>query len=325
MLPRPDVRHRFPAAFAVLLALASARSWAATPPWKVAGGFSTDYEHLTIEVKPLSKNVYFLHGSGGNTAALLGPEGTLLVDTELAAVAAKLKAALDTLKAGPTRYVITTHYHSDHAGGNSLFRKGGAVLIAQEQCRARLIQSQVILYGGWVSPAIPEEEAPTMTFSRILTLYFNGEEVTAMHLQPSHSDGDAVVYFKHANVVHLGDIYINGLYPIIDIGAKGTIEGYFPVIDEVLSRIDDRTIVIPGHGPVSNKRELQFYRDMLWTVRNRVSALVAQGKSLEEVIAARPSQEFDEAWASDRVGPDGFAAMVYQSLTGRRLQWRPAH
>jgi cyclase len=297
---------------------------AAGPPWKIAGGFSMDWEHVTIEVRPLAKNVYFLHGSGGNTVALLGPDGTLLVDTEFGPVAPKLKAALGGLGAGPTRYVISTHFHSDHTGGNPFFRKEGAVLIAQSQCRARLLQGEFSPYWGHFSPATPAEDAPTLTFENTLTLYFDGEEVTASHLQPSHTDGDTVVYFKNANVVHMGDIYINGLYPYVDVGAKGTIDGYFPVLDGVLSKTDAKTIVIAGHGPVSNRAELQAYRDMLWTVRNRVAALISQGKSFEEILAARTSREYDDAWASDRVGPEGFAVMIYQSLTGRHLDWHPA-
>jgi cyclase len=325
LLKPVSVRATFSATLGLLFAVLQLQeSRAAASPWKIAGGFSMDWEHVTIEVRPLAKNVYFLHGSGGNTVALLGPDGVLLVDTEFGPVAPKLKAALVSLGAGPTRYVISTHFHSDHTGGNAFFRKEGAVLIAQTQCRARLLEGEFSPYWGHFSPATPVEDAPTLTFENSLTLYFDGEDVTARHLQPSHTDGDTVVFFKNANVVHLGDIYINGLYPYVDVGAKGTIDGYFPVLDDVLSRTDAKTIVIAGHGPISNRGELQAYRDMLWTVRNRVAALLAQGKSLDEIIGARPSREYDEAWASDRVGPDGFAVMIYQSLTGRHLDWHPS-
>jgi cyclase len=139
----------------------------------------------------------------------------------------------------------------------------------------------------------------------------------------AHTDGDTVVYFKKANVVHMGDIFVNNLYPYIDLNAKGNIDGYFPVIDDVLARINDSTIVVPGHGDVTDKRRLQACRDMLWTIRGRIAALVGEGKSLEDIIAANPSREFDREWASKRVGPDGITAMIYQSLTGRRLDWHP--
>jgi glyoxylase-like metal-dependent hydrolase (beta-lactamase superfamily II) len=323
-----DVAHPLPMHSTLLAALCLVslgmvlpQSQAAGPPWKVAGGFSMDWDNLKIEVQPLAPNVYFLHGSGGNTVALVGPEGSLLVDTEFAPVAPKLKAALASLGAGPTRYVISTHFHSDHTGGNAFFIKEGAIVIAQTQCRARLLTSEYSPFWGSHSPATPPEEAPTLTYENSLTLHFDGEEVTASHLQPSHTDGDTVVFFKKANVVHLGDIYINGLYPYVDVAAKGTIDGYFPELDDVLSKTDSKSIIIAGHGPISNRSELQAYRDMLWVVRNRVSAMIAQGKTLEEIIAARPSREYDDAWASNRVGPDGFAAVIYQSLTGLRLDW----
>ena len=283
-----------------------------------------DFEHLQIEVIPVAKDVYFLHGSGGNILAVVGPEGTLLVDTEFAPVAPKIEAALKGIGAGPVRYVISSHFHSDHTGGNSYFLHKGAVVIAQEQCRARLLVSTFSRYWNEASPAIPEADAPNLTYQHTLTLRFDGSEIVASHVQPAHTDGDTVVYVRPANVVHLGDVFINGLYPFVDVAAKGTIDGYFPVIDDVLSKIDDHTVVVPGHGPVTDRSRLKFYRDMLWTVRNRVAAMVAKGMSLEEIIAANPSKEFDPEWASDRVGPDGFAVMIYQSLTGRRLDWHPS-
>lgn len=226
----------------------------AASPWKIAGGFSMDFEHMTIDVRPLAPNVYFLHGSGGNTVALVGPDGSLLVDTEFAPVAPKLKAALAGLGAGPVKYVISTHFHSDHTGGNAFFLKEGAVVIAQTQCRARLLESEFSPFWGSHSPATPPEEAPNLTFEHSLTLHIDGEEVTALHLTPSHTDGDTVVFFKKANVVHLGDVYINGLYPYIDVGAKGTIEGYFPVIDDVLAKTDSKSVIIAGHGPIEPRR-----------------------------------------------------------------------
>jgi cyclase len=303
------------------LALCCLPAHAGGPPWRVADGFSTDWEGLKIEVRELAPHVYLLHGSGGNTLASVGPDGTLLVDTEFAQVAPKLKAALNQLKAGPVRYVISTHYHSDHTGGNGAFHQDGAVVVAQENCRLRMTQTQYSSFWQRSSSPPPASDVPTLTFDRRLNLFFNGEEVEAVHNQPAHTDGDAIVYFRHANVVHLGDIFVNNLYPYIDLGAQGRIDGYFPVIDQVLAMIDDRTQVVPGHGPTATKQELTAYRDMLRTVRDRVAAQIAQGASLEEILASHPSREFDDKYATDRVGPEGFVAMVYQSLTGKRLDW----
>jgi cyclase len=319
----------WPAAAALTLALFAAINFPATPafagpPWKVSGGFSTDWQGLQIEVSPLAPHVYLLHGSGGNTVASIGPDGTLLVDPEFVPVAPKLKQALGLLGAGPVRYVLATHYHPDHTGGNEAFARDGAIIVAQEKARNRLLQRQYSHYWArWTEP-VPPAAAPSLTFDHTLTLQFNGEEVKAIHNRPAHTDSDAIVYFKTSNVVHMGDIFLTDLYPYIDIGADGTIDGYVPVIDEVLGMIDDTTKVVPGHGAVATRADLKAYRDMLLTVRQRVAAQVAQGASLEQVIASRPSREFDEERASDRVGPEGFVAMVYQSLTGQRLDWQPA-
>ena len=315
-MPNPS---RFVLAMLALLSLPAAVR--AGPPWKVATGFSSDWDHVTVDVQPLAPNVYLLHGSGGNVVALVGAGGTLLVDDEFAQMGPKLKAKLGELGSGPVRYVINTHYHTDHTGANVFFLKEGALVIAQENCRADMLVSHYSQHWKSHSAVIPESEAPGLTYKDRLTLYFNGEEVTAFHNQPSHTDGDTVVYLRHANVVHLGDVYINLLYPYIDVATKGTINGYMPVIDEVLAMIDDHTKVIPGHGPVATKAELKAYRDMLETVRDRVAAGIARGESLETIIAGHPSAEFDQVWASDRVGPEDFTAMVYQSLTGKRLDW----
>jgi glyoxylase-like metal-dependent hydrolase (beta-lactamase superfamily II) len=308
-----------PALLALAWSLAPAAGAAA--PWKVATGFSSDWAHVTIDARPLAPHVYLLHGSGGNVLALVGPDGTLLVDDEFAPLGPKLKAKLAELGSGPVRYVINTHYHVDHSGANAFFQKEGALIIAQENCRADMLVSHYSVHWKSHSAVVPESEAPGLTYQDRLTLYLDGEEVTAFHNQPSHTDGDSVVYFRHANVVHLGDVFVNLLYPYIDLATRGTINGYLPVIDEVLALIDDRTKVVPGHGPVATKAELKAYRDMLQTVRDRVAAGVARGDSLEAIIASHPSAEFDPVWASDRVGPEDFTAMVYQSLTGKRLDW----
>jgi len=296
---------------------------AVTAKPRIADGFSTDWANLTIEVRELAQGVYLLHGSGGNTLASVGADGTLLVDTEFAQVAPKLKAALAKLQAGPVKYVISSHYHGDHTGANAAFHEEGATIVGQENCRLRMTESRLSGLTGKTSPPAPLASLPTLTYDRRLTLYMNGEEIEAFYKQPSHTDGDSIVYFHHANVVHMGDVFVNNLYPYIDMGAKGTIDGYFPVIDEVLGRIDDGTKVVPGHGPLATKKELKAYRDMLQTVRDRVAAQIAGGKTLEEILASHPTLEFDAQYATDRVDGDGFVATVYQSLTGKRLDWHP--
>ncbi|QND54362.1 MBL fold metallo-hydrolase (plasmid) [Phyllobacterium sp. 628] len=302
----------------------SATAAFAGPPWKVSDGFSMDWDNLKVQAQPLAKNLFLLHGSGGNTLASVGPEGTLLVDTEFAKAAPKLKLALNDLGAGPVKYVIGTHYHPDHMGGDAAFRADGATSISQANCRGRLLEEQFSYFWNRKSTPIALADAPSLTFDRELTLHMNDEVVDLIHQdQPAHTDCDTIVYFRNANVVHMGDIYLNGLYPYIDIAAKGTIDGYFPVIDAVLKQTDDKTQVVPGHGNLATRRELVQYRTMLQTVRDRVAEKIAKGATLEDIIAAQPTREFDDEWASDRVGPEGFVAMVYQSLTGKRFDWQP--
>jgi glyoxylase-like metal-dependent hydrolase (beta-lactamase superfamily II) len=306
-------------AFACVLSggIASAQQAAPVKP-RIAEGFSTDWEHLTIEVRELAPGVYLLHGSGGNTLASIGPDGTLLVDTEYQQVAPKLKDALGKLHAGPVKYVISSHYHGDHTGANGAFSADGAILVAQENCRLRMTQSLPNAVTGKMGAPAPAANWPALTYDKRLTIYMNGEEIEGYYKQPSHTDGDTVTYFHHANVVHLGDVFVNNLYPIIDLGAGGSIDGYFPVIDEVLGRIDDKTQVVPGHGPLATKRELKAYRDMLQTVRDRVAAQIAAGKTLPEIVAGRLTGEFDAQYSTDRVDGDKFVTTVYRSLTGMR-------
>jgi len=215
---------------------------------RVADGFSTDWANLKMESRELASQVYLLHGSGGNTVALIGPDGTLLVDPSFGQVAPKLKAALHGMGAGPVRYVIDTHYHSDHSGGNGAFAKDGAAVIGQEECRTRMMETQHSSFWGSTTLPSPAADLPTLTYERRLTLEFDGEEIIAFHNQPSHTDGDTIVYFRKANVVHMGDIFVNNLFPYIDVGAKGRVDGYLPVIDEVLGMIDDRTLVVRVMG-----------------------------------------------------------------------------
>jgi cyclase len=282
--------------------------------WKTAGGFSMDFAHVTIETTQLADHTYLLHGSGGNMVVSVGPDGILLVDSEFPPMAAKIMAAIAKIQPGPVRFLVDTHWHIDHSGCNSAFMKTGTTVIAQDNVRERLLGMKNDWYFGQPIPEVARAGAPTLTYSKEMTIHMNGEDVLLFHDVPAHTDGDTVVYFPKANVIHLGDVYINGLYPIIDLGSQGTIQGYFPVLDHALALINDQTKVIPGHGPVASKKDLQFYRDMLLTIRDRVQAMISQGKTLNEIIAANPSKEFDHDWASDRVGPAAVTKMIYQSL-----------
>jgi cyclase len=285
---------------------------------RIASGFSTDWAHLTMEKHELAPGLWFLHASGGNTVALVGSEGTMLVDPSFAQVAPVLQKTLAGMHAGNVRFVIDSHYHSDHSGANGAFRQQGAVLVAQENDRLRMMSATFSGITHKISPPAPEANWPTVTYDKHMVIHLDGEEVELVHDQPAHTDGDTIVYFKHANVVHLGDVFVNNLYPYIDLGVGGRVDGYFPMIDAVLARIDDKTVVIPGHGPIATKAQLRAYRDMIQTVRDRVAAQIAAGKTLDQVLAMKLAAEFDPQYATDRVDGNRFVTLVYESLTGTK-------
>jgi glyoxylase-like metal-dependent hydrolase (beta-lactamase superfamily II) len=304
------MRRHFVIALGLLL-LSTSHGWA----WKTASGFSMDWPNVTVETQKLSGSTYCLHGSGANVCASVGPDGILLVDAEFEPMTIKIKKALTALDPGPVRYLIDTHWHTDHTGGNADFAKTGTVVIAQRNVLLRMQSPQFLPFLNLKCDPAPREAWPKITYNDAMTLSFNGEDIQLFHLGPAHTDGDTVVYFPKSNVLCMGDIYINGLYPIIDLGSAGTINGYFGMIDKALTLANAETKVVPGHGPVATVKDLIAYRDMLLTLRDRVLSMKADGKSLPEILQANPSHEFDAAWASDRVGPDGVTKMIYESLS----------
>lgn len=273
-----------------------------------------DFPHVVVTTQKLGDHTYLLLGSGANVTASAGPDGVLLVDSEFAPMTPKLKDALAKLNPDPIRYLIDTHWHSDHSGGNAGFAKQGTVVIAQANVLARLRSPQFLPFFALKTEAQPPEAWPRITYRDEMTLRFNGEDLRLFHLGPAHTDGDTIVYLPKSNVLCMGDIYINGLYPIIDTGSAGTVDGYFPMIDKALSMIDDQTQVVPGHGPVGTKKSLELYRDMLLTLRDRIQKMKQSGMPLTEIEKANPSREFDADWASDRVGPDAVTKMIYESM-----------
>jgi glyoxylase-like metal-dependent hydrolase (beta-lactamase superfamily II) len=245
-----------------------------------------------------------------------GPDGILLIDTEFAPLTPKIVAAIAKIQPGPIKFLFNTHWHTDHTGGNADFARAGTIIFALDRSRTRMMSEQYFKQFNHVIPASPPSAWPVLTFPREMTLHWNGEDVRFWFHVAAHTDCDTMVWFPKSNVLHLGDIFINGLYPLIDIHGGGHIDGYVPACDDALALINDDTKVIPGHGSVATKKELQAYRDMLATLRDRVAAMIAAGKSLPEILAANPSRDLDPVWASDRVGPDDIVTMMHESLTG---------
>ncbi len=267
-----------------------------------------------ITVERLRGNISVLMGSGGNIVALTGAEGKLLVDTGIAVSRPKIQAALDGLSPVPLKYVVNTHWHWDHTDGNAWAHELGATIIGQENLLKRLSATTRVEEWNYTFQPWPVGGRPTVTFKTEKTLKLNGETILLKNYGHGHTDGDTSVYFKRADVLVLGDIWWNGHYPFIDNGVGGGIDNVIRWVNASLSRATDKTLIIPGHGPVGTRAQLVEYRDMLVAARKNVARLKSQGKSLEEVIAAKPTAAYDAKWGGFLIDPAFFTRIVYAGL-----------
>jgi glyoxylase-like metal-dependent hydrolase (beta-lactamase superfamily II) len=274
-----------------------------------------DWSKVEVKVVPVAGGVSMLVGQGGNIGVTSGKDGIFLIDDQFEPLLPKIRAAVKTLGDGPIRFVVNTHFHGDHTGSNAKLYESGAVIIAQENVRKRLGVERVNPRTKERTPPKPPDAWPLVTYASGVNLYLNGDELEVIHVPQAHTDGDSIIRFKKANVVHMGDTFFNGNYPFIDLDAGGSIDGIIAAADRVLPTIDDKTKLIPGHGPLGTKADLQTYRNVLGTIRDRVKALIAQGKTLEQIIAAKPSAQFDATWGKGFMGPDLFVSFVHRSLT----------
>jgi len=256
----------------------------------------------TVQTVNIAPGIYMLTGRGGNIGVSVGTDGAAIIDDKFADNAPNIRAAIALLSAKPVSFVINTHLHGDHTGGNEAFGNAGAVIIVQENVRKRLSIDAVNPSNGQTIPARPRAALPVITFEDSAALHFNDDDLEFTHLPNAHTETDIIVRFRKANVVHMGDCFTGG-FPFIDGNNGGTLDGLILAHEKVLPTIDDKTVLIRGHGPLGNKAELQAYHDMLVTVRDRIAKLVKAGKSQDDVIAARPTKEFEEKY-----GGTGFNA-----------------
>ena len=282
----------------------------------LASGAQAQQRDVQIQTIEVASGLYMLVGGGGNIGVSVGEDGVFLVDDQYAPLTDKILAAIRELSDRPVRFVINTHWHGDHTGGNENLGKAGAIIVAHDNVRKRLSMAQVLEVFDAEYPARPKVALPVITFAEALTFHLNGYELHAFHVENAHTDGDAIIVFRDANVVHMGDTYFSDRYPFIDVEHGGTIGGMIAAVNLVLGMVDDDTKIIPGHGPLSNKMNLTAYRDMLVGVRERVLAEIESGKTLDAAIAANPTAEFDAEWG-DRFPPDVFTRLVYTDLSSR--------
>lgn len=265
-------------------------------------------------VEQVAPGLHVIRAVGGNIALSAGPDGVLIVDDDMPPVAGKIAAAIATVTPEPVSLVFNTHWHFDHAGGNRYFGERGALIVAQDNVRKRLSEKQFSKLSGTTTPPAPAAALPVITFDQQLTFHLNGLTIRAEHVaQPAHTDGDAIIFFEEINVVHMGDTFFNGLYPVVDISAGGTADGILAAIDAVMPRLNASTVVIPGHGPVSDREGLRVFREMLGTVNERIKDLLAAGKTADEVVALQPTRNYDAEWAWSFMPAERWTRLMYDS------------
>ncbi|MFJ3371560.1 MBL fold metallo-hydrolase [Pseudomonas sp. NPDC086251] len=262
----------------------------------------------------LRDNISVLEGSGGNIVVLSGKEGKFLVDAGISKSRDKVKAALMKISPAPVKYVVNTHWHWDHTDGNAWMHEAGATIVAQVNTLKHLSQTTHVDDWNWTFQPVPAGARPTVLVQDEKTFTFAGSNIKVEHFGPGHSDGDLEIYFEKADVLAMGDTFWNAGYPFIDNQDGGSIDAAISWASKAIERTTDHTVVIPGHGPVGTRAQLIAFRDMLAGVRDNVRQLKQQGKSLDEVIAAKPSAAFDEKWGNFVIKPDHFVKLVYAGL-----------
>lgn len=271
-------------------------------------------EAAEVTITPLRGGVYLVEGSGGNMAAIGGPEGLLLVDDGIAVSKDKMHAALRGVGKGPLRYAINTHWHWDHTDGNGWARQDGATVVAHANTARHLEDTLRVEEWGHTFTPVAAAARVDVRIDAPTTIAFAGDQLILRPYAPSHTDGDLSAYFRGADVLLTGDTWWNGLYPFIDYVAGGGIDGMIAAANASIAMAGPRTIVVPGHGPVGDRADLVAYRDMLSTIRDNVARLKAQGLSVDQVIAARPTAAFDETWGKAIISPALFTRLVYRGV-----------
>ena len=276
-----------------------------------------DFDAIEFRTTDLGAGIYMLQGAGGNLGLSVGEDGVFLIDDDYAPLAEKIRGAIVAVTDQPVGFLINTHWHGDHAGGNEQFGGAGATIIAHDNVRVRL---QTGASGGpiGVVPPAPNAALPIVTFADSITVHLNGHELHVFHTPAAHTDGDVVIYFKDVNVVHMGDVFFNGRYPFIDSGSGGSLAGFIAAQEAVLDRVDDQTRIIPGHGPLASRADLERAVNMLKAVRDRVAALLASGGSEDDAVAEVDLSDFNPDWAWQFLTGEVMTRQVYRELKAAR-------
>ncbi len=269
-----------------------------------------DFSKVEIVVTTVADSLYMLEGSGGNIAIFTGEDGVLMVDDQFAGLSEKIKTTIAELSNHPVKYLLNTHWHGDHTGGNENFGNDGAIIVAQENVRTRMSTDQVNKAFNRTTKASPEIAWPKITYSEDMQIHFNGESIMLIHVHDAHTDGDAFVYFPERNVLHMGDCFFNGRFPYIDLGSGGTVDGAIKAVQTALMLTNHGTKIIPGHGKLAHKSDLLKYYTMLEVMKERVLDAVDKGHSIEEIKAAGLGEGY-EGWGDGFISLDRFIDIIW--------------
>ncbi len=263
---------------------------------------------------PVTGNIYMIAGKGGNIGVFLGEDGTFLIDDQFAPLTEKIVEGVKSVGGDHPKFLINTHYHGDHTGGNENLGGGGTLIFSHDNVRERLSTGSFLTEFNMKQGPLTGKGLPVVTFSEDITFHLNGDSLHAMHTPAAHTDGDSFIRFKAANVIHTGDIFFNGFYPFIDVTHGGSLKGMIIAVDTILSMTDDGTKIIPGHGPPANKEQLTKYRQMLGIAYERLRKLKAEGKTAQEAVAAKPLADLEAEWGDGIFKGDQWIEIIYSGV-----------
>ncbi|HEV8168979.1 MAG TPA: MBL fold metallo-hydrolase [Pyrinomonadaceae bacterium] len=275
----------------------------------------TDFTKVQMKATKVAGNVYMLEGAGGNIGVSVGDDGLLIVDDQFAPLADKIRAALKGIADKKLKFILNTHWHGDHTGGNAAFGPE-ATIIAHDNVRKRLATEQKSTVFNTTTPASPKEALPVITFDQSLSVHFNGEDIRAIHFPHGHTDGDSVIFFSASNVVHLGDDFFAGRFPFVDLESGGSVQGLVKNIGELVNKIPADAKLIPGHGPISTLDDLKSYHRMLQQTTEIVRGKIAAGKTLDQIKSEGLPDEW-KTWGTGFIKTDRWVETIYKSLTAK--------
>lgn len=273
----------------------------------------------TVRIRPqrITDNIFMLTGSGGNIGLLVGSDGLLMIDDQYAPLSQKISDAIRSISKNSLRFIVNTHVHGDHSGGNENFKRLGATLVAHEQVRVRMMTKQLNKQFNRTTPPRDKEAWPQVTLNTNMNFHLNGEDVELLHLGKGHTDGDVIVYFKKANVFHAGDAFVRYGYPFIDMSSGGSVNGFIETLDRLLLLLDDRSKIIPGHGALATKADVKLLRDQLADMRDQVAAAIHQGTKMEDIGSLGITDQYEETMGKGFLKGKDFVMMVAESLTNK--------